>query len=347
MTPDDQIKQPTPLNYKVKTDGFNKPGLLKTESITRPSPDGSKLHQVILFYHGEEATEPKDTPTSVKVATYMRSKFDRSWYFDHALQCWNGSFSDISLLQDVLNDKFPDNGRYQLLSGDPSVDSLAQKIITGKMSLESTEQLIQALADNPDANEIFKSNASQLLANSVNQHRQKQAIDNLEIVAKEPTSTESGLQKVLEKQWWMFGGRYIDTANRRSLVVLDQMDIPLIRSDGSLHIVELKQANIPKLIVKHRNHLIVGDDINQAVSQAMNYLVGLDEQRAQILADLKVDVRRASATIVVGHTDFVTDYTPEEIHETLRTYNSHLSRIEVITYDELISGARRSLEFSE
>lgn len=344
-TPQEEPK--SPLSYKVKTEGFKKPGLVKTESINRKSPDGQRLHQVTLFYHGEEGSQPKERPDDIKIATYMRSLFDNSWYFDHSVQQWNGSFDDASLLRDVLEDKFPGSGKYQQLSGDEAVDGLAQTILAGKMPAESAEQIIKALAENPDAHEVFKdSDASQLLASTVNQYRQQQAIEQLNAIAKNPTSTENDLQKVLDKQWWMFGGRFIDKAKRRSLVVLDQLDVPLIRSDGSLHIVELKQANVPGLIRKHRNHLVVGDAVHEAVSQAMNYLVSLDEQRAHILTDLGVDVRRASATVVVGHKDFVEGFTPQEVHETIRTYNSHISRVEVITFDELITGASRSLDFS-
>ena len=36
-----------PLSYKVKTGGFTRAGLVKTESITRESPVGRHLHQVI------------------------------------------------------------------------------------------------------------------------------------------------------------------------------------------------------------------------------------------------------------------------------------------------------------
>jgi hypothetical protein len=344
---DDQTQQQQPLNYRVRTSGFSQPGLLKTESITRQSPDGTKLHQVILFYKGEEGAEPPVIPTNIKIATYGRSMFNKGWYLDRAIQSWNGSYGDSDLLRDVLGDKFPDSGRYQLLSGDASIDNLAQKILAGKMPIESAEQILQALVDNPEAQEVFKqSNASQVFADSVNQFRQKQAISNLESVATDPKSTEPHLQKILEKQWWMFGGRYIDIAKRRGLTVLDQLDVPLIRGDGSLHIVELKQANIPKLVRKHRNHIIVGEEVHEAVAQAMNYLVALDEQTAQIMKDLKVDVKRASVTVVIGHTDFSSGFTPEEVHETLRTYNSHLSRIEVITYDELIAGAKQSLDLS-
>jgi len=344
-------KQPettsTSLSYKVKTEGFNVAGLLKTESITRKSEDGRWLHQVILFYNGEEGSEPGEVPTRVKIATYGRSMFDSSWYLVRSRQQWTGNYADIALLQDVLNDKFPDAGTYQKLTGDADIDELAKKILAGELPVDSAEQILQALVDNPEAQELFKqSDSSQIFADAVNQFHQKQAIDKLEAVAKSPKSLEGDLQKILEKQWWMFGGRFIDVANRRSITVLDQLDVPLIRGDGALHVVELKQANIPKLVYKYRNHLIVGTEIAEAVSQSMNYLKALDEQTAQILKDLRIDASRASVTVVVGHTDFVSGASPEEVHETLRTYNSHLSRVEVITYDELIASARQSMDLS-
>src|SRR5690348_11878076 len=90
---------PQPLNYSVRTSGFSQPGLLKTESITRRSPDGKKLHQVILFYRGEEGAEPPAIPTSIKIATYGRSLYNRGWYLDRALQSWNGSYTDSDLLR--------------------------------------------------------------------------------------------------------------------------------------------------------------------------------------------------------------------------------------------------------
>ena len=344
---DDHQPLRSPLSYRVKTEGFSVSGLLKTEHISRVSPDNARLHQVTLFYHGEDGAQPKEVPSEIQIATFGRSKFTRSWYFDSPLSKWKGSYEDASLLREVIDDKFTSSGKYQQLTGDIAIDSLAQTILEGKMPAESAEQIIQALADNPEAHELFKnSDASLLLAATVDHYRQQQAVENLDIVAKDPKSTENDLQKVLDKQWWIFGGRFIDQASRRSLTVLDQLDIPLIRGDGALHVVELKQANIKQLIKKHRNHLIVGDDIHAAVSQAINYLLALDEQRAQILIDLGIDVRRATATVVVGHVDFVEGFSPEEVHETIRTYNSHLSRIEVITYDELSAGARRSLDFS-
>ena len=102
------IQQKPPLNYSVKTEGLNSANLLKSESVTRRSPDGAKLHQVILFYTGEPGSEPKEYPSRIKIATYRRSLFNRGWYFDHAAQQWNGDFDDASLLKDVIEDKLKD-----------------------------------------------------------------------------------------------------------------------------------------------------------------------------------------------------------------------------------------------
>jgi hypothetical protein len=56
---------------------------------------------------------------------------------------------------------------------------------------------------------------------------------------------------------------------------------------------------------------------------------------------------RNFATVVIGHTDH---HRPEGIDRktvarTLRQYSAGLSRIEVITYDQLVESAERSLNF--
>ncbi len=81
---------------------------------------------------------------------------------------------------------------------------------------------------------------------------------------------------------------------RSEYTTLDQLDVPLINTDGSLHIVELKKANIPTLFRIHRNHLIVGDDVHEAVAQTENYLHGLNAEAYAIEGKLKIDVHQAS-----------------------------------------------------
>jgi hypothetical protein len=134
---------------------------------------------------------------------------------------------------------------------------------------------------------------------------------------------------------------------------MDQHDFVLRTAGGTLHIIELKGPDIPRLVRKHRNHYIVGDDLHEAVSQAMNYLRGLDELGPGLATTYRneygedLDPRRVFATVVIGHGTHVRDATPVQVEQTLRTYNSQLARVQVMTYEQLLQVAERSLSFDQ
>jgi hypothetical protein len=85
----------------------------------------------------------------------------------------------------------------------------------------------------------------------------------------------------------------------------------------------------------------------------MNYLRTLDEMalglRTAHRDDLGLDrdYRRASAIVIIGHpsrsSTGVTNRA--QVEQTLRTYNSHLSRVQVLTYADLLDAAGRALQF--
>lgn len=335
------------LNYTVQTDGFDVAGLLKTETISRLSNKGTRLHQVTLYYTGEPGTVPNEIPTRIKIATYGKSILNDGWYLVKSRHEWTGTYADISLLQDVIKDKFPDQGEYQQLISAANVDSLADKVLAGELPVNSAEQILQSLIDSPNASDFYdQTNAASEFAEAVNSHKQIQAINNLDAVSKNPSCLVIDFENTLKGQNWIFGGRQLNELEKQVFTGLDQVNNSIIRNDGSLHIVELKQANIPNLIIEQHDQLIVGTEINQAVSQTMNYLIELDKQKLQTQTNLSTGVRPTSAIIVIGHTDFVDEFTAEEIYETLRTYNSYLTQIEVITYDQLIARAKQALDIN-
>ena len=225
----------------------------------------------------------------------------------------------------------------------PLIDALKD----GTLPASTSVDLLRAMLAQPDAvTAIANAGAGAALRTVVQRAELSQVIDGLQILVDDPTTTEPDLQKLLEKHWWIFGGRFVDEAHRRSLTVLDQLDIPLIQADGSLHVIELKQAAIKKLVAPHRNHHVVGQDINTAVGQAANYLLSLDEKRAQILTDFGVDVRRARATVVIGHPRHCHGIDDAVVRETVRNFNSHLTRIEVLTYEDLLAGATQVMKMA-
>ena len=83
--------------------------------------------------------------------------------------------------------------------------------------------------------------------------------------------------------------------------------------------------------------------VNDAVSQAVAYLVGLDEHRQRIREEIDIETRRASAIVLIGHPATQPDVPEEAIYETIRTLNTHLVRVEVLTYKELVDNAERSI----
>lgn len=319
------------------------PGLMRTEKVV--IKNGPRVYKAAsLRWFGNEETGSVSKQDLV-VASYKRKQDGRGYDFTRPEAQWSCEDSEIGRLQALLNQEFPEAGRYRLVSSPSSVADMVSELTEGGVDRDLVADLVSALARAPGAAVALAAvGEAALLASVIDRVRQKSVVERLRQAIADPTTTETQLQGIVETEPWLFGSRYIRTADRRSFVVRDQLDVPLIRSDGALHVVEIKQANIPKLVVKHRNHLVVGAEVNEAVGQAMNYLRGLDEQRATILADLGVDTRRASATVVLGHPSFVrAGITTAEVTETIRTYNSHLARIEVLTYADLVDGAERSL----
>ncbi len=187
--------------------------------------------------------------------------------------------------------------------------------------------------------------------------RRRESVRHLQELAKTPGTTETDMQHAIGDKYWLFGGRYVGIISRRKFTFLDEYDIPLLCADGSLHIVELKGPCINDLVKTHRRHLIVGKDVHEAVGQTVNYLRALDDQRTSLQAELSeelgvaLDLRRVRSSVIIGHPAHVAirdrEVTQMQIDQTIRSYNSHLSRIEVMTYNELLDSAERALQFEE
>ncbi|GAA1880854.1 hypothetical protein GCM10009687_56340 [Asanoa iriomotensis] len=212
----------------------------------------------------------------------------------------------------------------------------------------SIANLLALLRDHDNAADtVAQLDAAAVLSDVLERRLRWGGLTELRRLIDDPNTREAALHRVLQRHTWMFGGQYVGSATRRALSLRDQIDIPLIRSDGTLHGVELKTASVDELVKVHRSHLIVGPKVNEAVGQAMNYLRGLDEQRDAILNNFRVDCRRTTMTVVIGHPRYVKgEITAADVAETIRTYNSHLARIQVMTYKDLLDGAERSLHLS-
>lgn len=329
------------LQLRLRQD-YSAPGLIEVQSVVvKSGPQAWKTAAVLTF--GDKSTGVVSNRT-LRVQTWKRGVGGFGFEYKPDFR-WSCDDDEIKRLSALLTTELPAAGTYTLVDEASTAAAIA-RLAAGDAE-EAADAVVQLLTSPSVRNALAVSGAAVAGAALVTAQRQRAALDRLRAAVLHPATTEHGLQKVLTGEWWLFGGRFLGEHQRRQFTSLDQLDIPLLRADGSLHIVELKRANIPKLIIPHRNHLVPGEDVHLAVGQAMNYLRALDEQAAQIRQDIGVDVRRATATVVVGHPDHCSFGDDEEVAQTLRTYNSHLARIEVVSYAELLAGAVAALAAGE
>ncbi|MGW3123722.1 Shedu anti-phage system protein SduA domain-containing protein [Streptomyces sp. NPDC001107] len=238
-------------------------------------------------------------------------------------------------------------GRYVIPRGRAETMLWLERILRSRrIDLVDAAAEARKIVTSPEALALLAADdRGQILLRAAELRRRSARLKELRTVVENRTATESDVQRALEGQYWIFGGRFVGEAAHRRLVPGDEVDIPLIRGDGALHIVELKRAMSLKgpLVKRHRNAWVPAAQVHEAVGQAVNYLTGLDESRERLRADFGIETRRASALVLVGHPALHPEVPEEEINEALRTFNSHVTRVEVLTYKELLDNAERSL----
>lgn len=278
---------------------------------------------------------------------------------DRSLGRWSCENEEVERLLAFLESDVAPRGRYRVVDTESPI-AAALELLTGAGDLEG---VADALAAQPALADLLRALAAtdigRAAAADAALAQRRDLVSRLQQLAATPGTTETHMQRLIGGAYWLFGGRYVGVAERRNLIPLDQHDIALLGADGTLHIVELKGPNIGKLIRRHRNHWIVGNDVHEAVAQAMNYLRALDELGPGLTTThlnefgKSYDMRRVFATVVVGHPehlDAVDGFGAPDakvVDQTIRSYNAHLSRVEVVTYKSLLDAAARALEFEQ
>ncbi|SEG83183.1 protein of unknown function [Actinacidiphila yanglinensis] len=253
-----------------------------------------------------------------------------------------------SLAEDARFLEAPEDrpGRYRVLRGRAEIAVWLERVLKERLDIEDPEEAARRIVTSPEAVALLAADSQgQMLFRAAELQRRAAGLEALRKVVEDTTASEHALQRALEGQHWIFGGRFVGEAAHRRLVPGDEVDIPLIRGDGALHVVELKRAAslVGPLVKRYRGSWVPTAQVHDAVGQAVNYLVGLDENRHRLREELGIETRRASAIVLIGHPSVQPSVSEESINEALRTFNTHVNRVEVLTYKELVDNAERSL----
>lgn len=191
-------------------------------------------------------------------------------------------------------------GNYRVHRLDEHSQIRLAEVLTRRTVYEPLTSSATAATELPPESETILSRADAESLLAVMQVRlRRRRLAEIRRVVEHPYSSEPRIQEAFAGAWWVFGGEYAGQSSRRRLTPGLELDIPLLRADGVLHVVELKRANV-KVVEPHRTSTIPTVEVHKGVAQIQNYLKLLDENRATVL-DHGVDPRRATAVLVIGH----------------------------------------------
>lgn len=253
---------------------------------------------------------------------------------------WTCEDDEIELLRIFLNnfENADTPGEHVVVRNRPEVSFTKLLETLGDENLDTDQLigLISALADRAtdlrQLPQLGETDNLRMVAAALRVAHRTNALGKLHKLIEEE-SVEQGFQELLEANWWMLGGQYISMIPRRDWTVEDSLDILLQTADRYFEIIELKRSNATVFVQDHGNWIVSGD-VNRAVNQAAHYISEIEADRGNLIRKYKLDLYKLKAKVLIGH---LPDDDPDEEakREALRRYNSHLSRIEVITYDEL------------
>jgi hypothetical protein len=153
-------------------------------------------------------------------------------------------------------------------------------------------------------------------------------------------TAEREFQKHLEVNPWMFGSEYSELLPRKTWPRGDRLDYMLRKTvDDYLEIVEIKTAFDDALFLKDTSHdsYYPSSKLSPVIGQVTRYIEEVERNRDSILVTDDVGTLKIRARVIVGRDGSA------EHQAALRNFNSHLHRIEIITYDQLIRIAERVL----
>lgn len=216
-------------------------------------------------------------------------------------------------------------------------------------------QLVKIILSNIKSNEINTKNLLQIFDESSGELVKsigiaaklidyKNAYNELSELVSKNEKSEHKIQKFLESNPWMFGSEYSELLERRKWTRDENLDFMLRRtSDSFLEIIEIKTPNENELLKFDDSHnsYYPSSELSKVIGQVLNYIEKIDRERDSIISKDDCDPLKIRAKIIIGRDGEKTQ------QDALRSLNSHLHRIEIITFDQLLRIAERVLNIFE
>ncbi|VFQ46875.1 Shedu anti-phage system protein SduA domain-containing protein [Desulfoluna butyratoxydans] len=297
---------------------------------------------------------------SLKIDQIDKSKKGWSYQFEKSVRLDGNNPDEIKRLYNFLDaefkNKFGENlGELHLINSN-DFDKLSNVLdATKKIKNKDKFSLLGSLVSHIETN---KTNISEFvkafeqtnketlthISNAAKIVNYSEAVMELRQLITNPDTPESKFQTHLENHPWMFGSEYSQRLRRKTWTKDERLDFMMRKTvDDYVEIIEIKKAFSEKLFVYDSSHesYYPSSKLSAVIGQVVKYIERIERQRDSIIATEGFDTLKIKAKIIVGR-----DNGQDQV-EALRNLNSHLHRIEIITYDQLLKVSKRILNMFE
>lgn len=147
----------------------------------------------------------------------------------------------------------------------------------------------------------------------------------------ERAEPEQQYQKFLEDNPWLFGHEYVRRLDIRELTRGDEVDFCMESVDGYYDIIEIKTPE-KRVLVEDSSHDThrASAELSGAIAQVEDYIHSIEANEAQIKLDDDIHMLKPRGIIVIGNGLSKVE------RESLRILNSHLNRVTIYTFSDIV-----------
>ena len=221
------------------------------------------------------------------------------WDVKDRLRHWSCKDDEIERVKAFLQtiDDTVAPKQYTVIEGRPNLRASDLLTLLQNFNTENLSGLIAALANRAQDLQILpdlgESDHHRMVASALRASHRTTALKGLEALIA-GKAEERFFQRLLDRNWWMLGGQYVEHIPKRHWTDEENLDMMLKSADHGYDIIELKRSNA-ELFKRNRNKWIVSSEVNDAVNQAAGYISEIERQRDHFLARYVVDLYKVRA----------------------------------------------------
>jgi hypothetical protein len=342
----------------ARLDAGRHPDLQGLQSVVLREGPRRRREAVYTVIRNRHTGEPHHDSLTIRTV----SKHAGSWREkpEHTLTLTDEDGTDeIQLLADFLaaarRGLAPEGSREYVVLATPEggLDVPALQRALGTLSstqqVEAITDVLEGVSRDPELLRALVRRASQQpelfaeAAAALNLATYRRALRQLKASIETPGVPEQRFQELLAANPWMFGSEYSELLDRRRWTRDEQQDFVLRRTtDGYIELIEIKTPLDGAPLFGHdRSHdsYYANAPLSKVLGQVQKYIERVDSDRDRIRANDGEDTAKIRAKIIIGRDG------DDDQRAALRRLNGHLHRIEVITFDQLLRIAERTVEY--